>query len=90
MNFNAFILVAIKKNNACFVIIFLGSASALPSPSKRDWRPDVQSANQGPQRSYIWVSDIIRVSHAGMSEQGLLSVAAWFLFLHGTFLTLSH
>lgn len=72
------------------VFSFLGSSSALPASSKCDWRPDVQSADWGPQRSDdVRVSGDIRVAHAGMSEQGLLSVAAWLLFLFRTFL-ISH
>lgn len=62
---------------AWFVIVNdLGPSGALPFPSERDWRPDIQSANQRPQRSYVWVSDVVRVPHIGMSEQGLLSAAA--------------
>ena len=72
----------------CPRILFLDSSSALPASPKCDWRPDVQSVDRGPQRFYIWFSDI-RVSHTGMSEQGRCSrlVLAFFYFRVDLFLS---
>lgn len=69
---------------------FSGSSSALPISLECDWGPDIQSANWGPQRSdIIWVSNNIRVPHAGMSEQGLCCLLLqWPFLLEGFFETL--
>lgn len=47
-----------------------GPSAALPSSPERHRGPVIQPVNQRPQRS---LSDVHRVSDAGVSEQGLLS-----------------